>query len=71
MILAKRVKKAFAYDSQGRLSPVGENIFQFKRKKVLSDKSLKKDKSKSNISENKQQKENEYESRDSGSLRQA
>lgn len=33
MNAAKRVKRAFAYDSHGRLSPVGENIFQFRRGK--------------------------------------
>lgn len=33
MILAKRVKKAFVRDAQGKLAPVGENLFQFARSK--------------------------------------
>ena len=32
MILAKRVKKAFAYDAQGKLAPVSENIFTYSRR---------------------------------------
>ncbi|GEM_PF-6661339 len=36
MIVGKRIKTAFAVNSHGKLSPIGENIFQFKKRKRKS-----------------------------------
>ncbi len=33
MIVGKRIKTAFAVNSHGKLSPIGENIFQFEKRK--------------------------------------
>ncbi len=40
MIVGKRLKTAFTVNSQGKLSPIGENIFQFKYKKSASKKRI-------------------------------
>ncbi|MCO4753672.1 MAG: hypothetical protein KC478_04285 [Bacteriovoracaceae bacterium] len=36
MIVGKRIKTAFTLNTRGQLTPIGENIFQFKRRRTRS-----------------------------------